>query len=300
MKKITLILLFMCVLLLSSPKAYAASKKVSYGDTIEVSLKKRAEGAISQGYPEMAKWRSDGKKKFVVSVDTIEFQYADYEMTKEEVMKNIEKCLGKKVGESFTLCFEGGDGTYYYKYTIKKIIRPKTTKASVNKTIKSFLTSQEMLSQESFARNLSDIQFAIVDLNHDGRNELITTTDDLYHANVYAYLGGKMTNIDWVFSGSYDCYKNKNLVFKSMAHTGDFYESYSKFVDGRMKVFAYAEGFDDFSTGSYRIKYKYYVGGKKTTAKKYKAYVKKLKKGGKKGKIKLHRNTAANRKKYIK
>jgi 23S rRNA maturation-related 3'-5' exoribonuclease YhaM len=41
---------------------------------------------------------------------------------KEELEKNVDKAIGKSVGDTFELSFEGGDGMYTYIYTILEII----------------------------------------------------------------------------------------------------------------------------------------------------------------------------------
>ena len=225
----------------------------------------------------------------------------DDDFNYEGRMKNVEKCLGKRVGQSFTIAQDGGDGGYYYKYKILKISRPKVNSKIVSNAYKSFLNSSSIFDNDYLGtNNLANLEFAVIDINHDGIKELVVTGDNMYHANIYAYLGGKVTRIDSAFSGDYVYYKNKNLVFNSSAHTGYYPESYAVYKDGRMKVLANAEGKDVITGDTYEIKYDYYINGKQTTAKKYKAYVKKLTVGAVNGKLTLHKNTASNRDKYTK
>lgn len=163
-----------------------------------------------------------------------------------------------------------------------------------------FLMSDQVI-EDNICSTKEDLQFAVIDINHDGIKEIVTTGDQMYHACVYAYIDDEVKMIDDAFSGSYVWYKNKNLVYRNSAHTGYYPESYSQFKNGKMVVLANAEGWDYFDANeNYSIKYKYYIKGKKTTKQKYNAYVKKLKSNGKEGKISLHANTASNRKKYLK
>lgn len=163
-----------------------------------------------------------------------------------------------------------------------------------------FLQTDKVI-EDNACSTKETLKFAVIDINHDGVKEIVTTGDDMYHACVYAYVNGEVTRIDEAFSGAYVWYKNKNLVFNCSAHTGYYPESYAKFKNGKMVVLANAEGEDYIDAkGSFSIKYKYYIDGKKATKEKYKAYVKKLKANAKKGKIALHKNTKANRNKYLK
>lgn len=273
---------------------------VQYGDSLLVSVKTRSKGASSQNNPELEKWKSAGKKTITVEWNTAEFEDNEFSADYARSMRNVEKCLGKRVGQSFTIVKEGGDGAYYYNYKILKIKRSKTTGKIVSDAYKSFLASSEVLEDWLGNSDPSALEFATFDIDHNGIKELIVTGDYMYHANIYAYLGGKVTLIDSAFSGSYVYYKNKNLVFNSSAHTGYYPESYAVYKNGRMKVLANAEGQDDFSGDTYKIKYTYYINGKKTTAQKYKAYVKKLKSGAIEGKLTFHKNTTVQRNKWIK
>ncbi|MCR4846551.1 MAG: zinc-ribbon domain-containing protein [Eubacterium sp.] len=95
---------------------------VKYGDTIRTTCEEKVEGAASDGRPEVAEWHNPTEKTLVVANSTEEFKYADYELPEETVTANVNKAVGKKVGDEFVLTFEFGDGSYSYKYTILEII----------------------------------------------------------------------------------------------------------------------------------------------------------------------------------
>lgn len=276
----------------------AASKKVQYGDTITAYVEERIEGAASQGNQSISKWHKKGTDSFQIIEGASQFDYSEFdEDIDERDRKNLRQCLGKKVGQKFVLCSVGGDGKYYRRYTIKKISRSKISAKIIAKAYKDFIIrgkwKKEVVGLE--------LKFAMIDINNDGYKEIYLTGDDGYHGEVYAYLGGKVTHIDSGFAGTYEYYKKANLIYNSSAHTGYYPESYSRFSNGYMIELANAEGYDFFdNNGNYSIRYKYYIKGKRTTKRKYNAYVKKLKKGKKKAKIILHENTVKNRQKYIK
>lgn len=90
---------------------------VDYGDTIRVSYQQMIKGATNQDWTDM------GEKSFEVAYDTFEFQQCDYDLSPEELDENVWKPIFKTVGDEFVLEFEGGDGTYSYKYTILEIIK---------------------------------------------------------------------------------------------------------------------------------------------------------------------------------
>ena len=99
--------------------AAAEGTAVKYGDQIRVSVEKKETLAGNEG--EEPQFESAGEATFVVSKDTEEFKQTDYEMPEDEVEANVNKAIGKKVGESFELSFEYGDGGVTYRYTILQI-----------------------------------------------------------------------------------------------------------------------------------------------------------------------------------
>ena len=92
-------------------EADVSEVKVEYGSTIRASTKLKVEGATTSE-------EDKGETTFVVSKESEEFQYSDYEMSDEEIMANVDKAIGKKIGDTFTLSFEFGDGSYNFTYTI--------------------------------------------------------------------------------------------------------------------------------------------------------------------------------------
>ena len=98
-----------------------------------------------------------------------------------------------------------------------------------------FLMSDQVI-EDNICSTKEDLQFAVIDINHDGIKEIVTTGDQMYHACVYAYIDDEVKMIDDAFSGSYVWYKNKNLVYRNSAHTGCYPESYSQFKNGKMVV----------------------------------------------------------------
>lgn len=122
-------------------EADVSEVKVEYGSTIRASTKLKVEGATTSE-------EDRGETTFVVSKESEEFQYSDYEMSDEEIMANVDKAIGKKIGDTFTLSFEFGDGSYNFTYTILEIIPPEESdsgkednkSADWKKAYKRFLT----------------------------------------------------------------------------------------------------------------------------------------------------------------
>ena len=100
----------------------AEERTVEYGDTIRVSVVQKVKGALSEAKGVDVYEEDKGEATFVVSKDSSEFDLSDTGLTEEEIMTNVNKAVGKKVGETFTLSNEFGDGTYSYEYTILEIV----------------------------------------------------------------------------------------------------------------------------------------------------------------------------------
>lgn len=167
-----------------------------------------------------------------------------------------------------------------------------------------------------YLRNECDnsYQFATIDVDNDGVKELYVTRDQGYHAKVYAYWDGGLKEIQDCFSGEFKYYKKKKIMYATTFHSGEWITRYTK-VNKKTKTVkevALAYGVDHVTEKGVSVVYKYYVQGKKTTKKKYNAYVKKLVKGQKAiyvrqfsedkkaKKVALHDNTYAARTKYLK
>jgi len=135
--------------------------------------------------------------------------------------------------------------------------------------------------------------FMILDVDGNGIPELIERRDE-YDSNgnlwTYDYSKKKMK-----FMKGLECgvvfYPKKHAIYL-MYDVG--YNYWYKVTNGKMKAVAYC--YTDFVSED---DYEYEVNGKKTTKAKYNKYVKKLKKG-KAVKLKLVKNTQANRNKYLK
>ncbi len=89
---------------------------IAYGDTIYVSCIK------TEHVEGMEIVQDLGKLFMVVDASAWEFQMGDFMYESEDdIMKNINKAIGKKAGDVFELKFEYGDGSVSYKYTILEI-----------------------------------------------------------------------------------------------------------------------------------------------------------------------------------
>ena len=84
---------------------------VEYGDKITVSYSKTTQEL---------QWEYTGMQEFQVATTAIQFQN-EFDDSEEAAMKQVEKAMGKTVGDTFTLWFEGGDGRYGYEYTIVEV-----------------------------------------------------------------------------------------------------------------------------------------------------------------------------------
>jgi hypothetical protein len=277
------------------------AEKVQYGDTITAKVEIRYDGAGTAGRPNLRKWHSKGKTSFQVIEGTEEFVYSEMdEGISDEYIANMEKALGKKVGQKFTVVNVGGDGNTYTRYTITKISRPKVTKTIIAKAYKKFLTSRtdEGVAAYVSINSLKKIQFALIDINHDGYKELFITENEGDHAKIFAYLGGKVTCIDGSTHYGYIYYENVNLVVNSVMHRRTDISNYKQYQYGHMKTVA--ESYGEMDGDSIYYKYTYTIKGKKTTRKKFNAYIKSLQKGNKIADINQYANTAKNRNQYIK
>ncbi|MBE5864730.1 MAG: hypothetical protein E7292_00775 [Lachnospiraceae bacterium] len=88
------------------------SPAIQYGDMIQVSLMVSEQKGVVEDL---------GESEIVVAETSKEFQ-PEYAPTEEVIAKNVEKAIGKHVGDTFTLWYEGGDGRYAYEYTILEIM----------------------------------------------------------------------------------------------------------------------------------------------------------------------------------
>lgn len=158
-------------------------------------------------------------------------------------------------------------------------------------------------------------KFGLVDLNSDNVPELVTTSDDMYHYNIYSYVNNKVVfAISGFAGGASDAfYPGSGVIYQHTCHTGTDEYWYYKFNGEKMVEIAKKEGSDSMNLKTGKPKttdaeyqtfkpYVYTIKGKSVSGTEYKAYVKKLKKGPKK-KVKLANlvvpATNANYEKYL-
>lgn len=89
---------------------------VEEGDIIRVKVEEKRSGAA-----ETDGWKKNGEEEFEVSVDTFQFDQTDFGLTDEKKRENVNRAIGKGVGDSFELSFSFGDGGVTYRYTILEI-----------------------------------------------------------------------------------------------------------------------------------------------------------------------------------
>ena len=155
-----------------------------------------------------------------------------------------------------------------------------------------------------------ETKFALIDINKDGISELIFTPDDGYHVDIVSYVNGKAKAVGSGFSGNQKYYPGKHIYFSHTTHTGTDVYTYYKFTGKKMKTIAEKYGDDTYNVVTGDLKtgddfgdfapYKYTVNGKTVSASKYKSYVNRVISGAKNVKLKWHKNTKANRLKYLK
>ena len=100
-------------------------KQVEYGNTIKVHFVRQARGAVSESQGKDSNEfviLEEGDKEFTVSKETTDvFSPYDYEVEEEQIMENVNKAIGLKKGDSFTIGSEFGDGWYETIYEILDI-----------------------------------------------------------------------------------------------------------------------------------------------------------------------------------
>lgn len=99
---------------------------VACGDTIRASYR------ICEKYEGSEHWQDMGEITLVADTSSWEFQIADYLYDDEKaVQANVDRVIGQKVGDTFTLKFENGGGSTSYEYTILEI--KETSKEDMDK-----------------------------------------------------------------------------------------------------------------------------------------------------------------------
>lgn len=84
---------------------------IEYGDKINITCSK-----TTQEF----QWEYIGTQEFQVATTSVQFQN-EFDTSEEATMMQVEKAIGKTVGDTFTLWYEGGDGRYGYEYTIMDV-----------------------------------------------------------------------------------------------------------------------------------------------------------------------------------
>ncbi len=150
-----------------------SSAVIQYGDTIQVSLKVSEQKGVVEEL---------GTSEIVVADTSKEFQ-PEYAPTEEVIAKNVEKAIGKYVGDTFTLWYEGGDGRYAYEYTILEIMDKPADKVAYGDIIQT-----SYLERTLFSCGVDPSEGPHI-LETTGEREIFVSTSDygmdLYHATDY-------------------------------------------------------------------------------------------------------------------
>ena len=163
--------------------------------------------------------------------------------------------------------------------------------------------SKSEMAKKAYAKKLEKmkptsgqaIEFGMVDLDKDGVPELFAYDTDggfIYNGGVYTYTKGKVKLVGSIFGNYCEIYPSSKVVSTCCKVSAGMYGySYYKY-DGKKLKLVLEKNTEDGSE-------EYYVGSKQISKqefdKRYKAL--KLKKPTN---IKMHKNTASNRRKYLK
>ena len=144
--------------------------------------------------------------------------------------------------------------------------------------------------------NMSGDKFALINIDKKGAPELVVTGNDMYNFYIYAYSKKKIKKLGGSDCGDLKIYPNKKIVYMTRMHNGDIRVEYFKYKGKKFVTVAGRYGSDE----SGKFKFKYYKNGKKVPKKEYRTFVKKLMKNAKEKKLKMHKATKTNYKKYLK
>lgn len=103
----------------SEKKKETSDRVTKYGDTILVLEEKSDNIKAAVGGEHVI--NDVCEKEIKIDVNSMEFARWDWEPTEEDIMPNVEAAEGLRVGDTFELSFEYGDGRVYYRYTILDI-----------------------------------------------------------------------------------------------------------------------------------------------------------------------------------
>jgi hypothetical protein len=144
-----------------------------------------------------------------------------------------------------------------------------------------------------------------VDINLDGIKELIVEntvafTVDCYQ-RVFTYYKGKMKEMISCYAGDVDkIYPKKDVFVVTGMHQGGNWTYYYKMSNGSVKKVAEETSYESMASDFEDLVNKYYVNEEETSELEYKSYVKKIIGSTKAVAYKLHKNSSADRKKYLK
>ena len=96
-------------------------KKVEYGSTIKVHFVHQGRGAVSKVEGEFVVLNEGDDEIEVTKENLSVFCPYDYDVEESVIMDNVNKAVGLKVGDKFTIGCEGGDGYYETIYEIIEI-----------------------------------------------------------------------------------------------------------------------------------------------------------------------------------
>ncbi|MCD8019572.1 MAG: hypothetical protein LUF92_08335 [Clostridiales bacterium] len=173
------------------------------------------------------------------------------------------------------------------------LLLPVQTQAASakKKALKAYKT---FLSKQGSSTSYDDITFSIIYLNNDSVPELVFCKDTV--ETIYTYKNGAMKVIGNGSTDSVLGYYKKTGIVK---HQGSFYERYERMKSGKLADYLYVNY--NFGTTNKNTYYKYSGSlRQQITNKKYQKLLKKYVGSKKLKTVKYHKNTAKNRKKYLK
>lgn len=140
------------------------------------------------------------------------------------------------------------------------------------------------------------VEFMVAYIDKDDVPELILREPDTGYG-IWTYKNGKMVNLDWsgYFSKPYGYYRKKGIfVEKHLTDENPWYEYFSKIPNTVREVFLEIEHYAG------KKEAEYYIRGDKVTKSKFEKKLKSYVGSRKLEKVKMYKNTKANRKKYLK
>lgn len=192
----------------------------------------------------------------------------------------------------------------------------KSTNKKAMAAYKKLLSKSKLRWMSDYVYSTSQIKFTCLDINRDGVKELLLYNQNASHyegwERVYVYSQGKVRSLGNFTSLSF--YPKKKYFTNSYSGRGTWETKYYALTKSGKKLVKKASYMVSDTRGACHGKvtkkknmygyYDYYhsftVNGKKSTYKKCFTVIKKLEKGAKEASIRYHKNTAANRKKYLK